>query len=162
LANAGSIRSRHFLDWQLSAIQWKEDPAVPDGGQDYPDKILREPHRNIRAWLQDGFKTIWIFATAIGLANLRMANALKARTTISVSALEKELTTPRTAPPNSRRNDLASGTTTTLPELRKTFEIDPAEKAKPVFASPSQTATPNNSEQTQVDHNLRLSCPSRR
>ena len=35
-------------------IQWKEDPAIHDGGQDYPDKVLREPKRNIRVWLQDG------------------------------------------------------------------------------------------------------------
>ena len=25
----------------FTAIQWHQDPAVPDGGQDYPDKILR-------------------------------------------------------------------------------------------------------------------------
>jgi len=29
-------------------IQWKEDPNVPDGGQDYPEKVLREPKRNLR------------------------------------------------------------------------------------------------------------------
>ena len=38
----------------FGSIQWKEDPAIPDGGQDYPDKVLREPKRNIRVWLQDG------------------------------------------------------------------------------------------------------------
>ena len=44
------------ISWigSFSSIQWKEDPANPDGGQDYPDKILREPKRNIRVWLQDG------------------------------------------------------------------------------------------------------------
>src|SRR5579863_4004387 len=44
------------LSWigSFTNIQWKEDPAVPDGGQDYPDKILREPRRNLRVWLQDG------------------------------------------------------------------------------------------------------------
>jgi hypothetical protein len=30
------------------------DLKVADGGQDYPEKILREDHRNIRVWLQDG------------------------------------------------------------------------------------------------------------
>ncbi len=60
------------------ALQWKEDPANPDGGQDYPDKILREQHRNLRVWLQDGANDqenpqfgSW------PQANLRMANALK-------------------------------------------------------------------------------------
>ena len=61
-----------------TAIQWKEDPANPDGGQDYPEKVLREAKRNIRVWLQDGSEDqenpnygSW------PLANVRMANALK-------------------------------------------------------------------------------------
>ncbi|HWR17331.1 MAG TPA: alpha/beta hydrolase-fold protein [Terriglobales bacterium] len=64
----------------FASIQWKEDPKVPDGGQDYPDKILREPKRNIRVWMQDGANDLeqenfgsW------PLANLRMANALKSK-----------------------------------------------------------------------------------
>ena len=33
------------ISWigSFTSIQWKEDPAIPDGGQDYPEKILREP-----------------------------------------------------------------------------------------------------------------------
>ena len=44
------------ISWigSFASIQWKEDPANPDGGQDYPEKVLREPKRNIRVWLQDG------------------------------------------------------------------------------------------------------------
>jgi enterochelin esterase-like enzyme len=68
------------ISWigSFASIQWKEDPAVPDGGQDYPEKVLREPHRNLRVWLQDGADDMeqekygsW------PLANLRLANALK-------------------------------------------------------------------------------------
>jgi len=68
------------ISWigSFESIQWKEDPNVPDGGQDYPNKILREPKRNIRVWLQDGSEDLeqerygsW------PLANLRMANSLK-------------------------------------------------------------------------------------
>ena len=62
----------------FTAIQWKERPDIHDGGQDYPEKVLREPHRNIRVWLQDGSNDqendrygSW------PLANLRLANALK-------------------------------------------------------------------------------------
>ena len=62
----------------FTAIQWHEDPAVADGGQDYPEKVLREPHRNLRVWTQDGSGDqenerygSW------PLANLRLANALK-------------------------------------------------------------------------------------
>jgi len=68
------------ISWigSFTAIQWHEDPIVPDGGLNYPEKILREPHRNIRVWLQDGNNDqendrygSW------PLANIRMANALK-------------------------------------------------------------------------------------
>jgi len=64
------------------SIQWKEDPSVADGGQDYPEKVLREPKRNIRAWLQDGnqdMESSW-YGSRYGswpLANVRMATSLK-------------------------------------------------------------------------------------
>jgi enterochelin esterase-like enzyme len=69
------------ISWigSFSAIQWKEDPANPDGGQDYPDKILREPKRHIRVWLQDGSDDLDLRYGNWPLANLRMANALKAQ-----------------------------------------------------------------------------------
>jgi enterochelin esterase-like enzyme len=60
------------------SIQWKEDPAVADGGQDYPEKVLREPHRNLRVWLQDGAEDMELENYGSWpLANLRLANALK-------------------------------------------------------------------------------------
>jgi enterochelin esterase-like enzyme len=68
------------ISWigSFTSIQWHEDPAVADGGQDYPEKILREEHRNLRVWVQDGSNDqenpkygSW------PLANIRMANALK-------------------------------------------------------------------------------------
>jgi enterochelin esterase-like enzyme len=62
----------------FTGIQWHEDPSIPDGGQDYPEKILHESHRNLRVWVQDGSNDqenpkygSW------PLANIRMANALK-------------------------------------------------------------------------------------
>ena len=68
------------LSWigSFTSIQWKETPGVTDGGQDYPDKVLREPHRNIRVWLQDGSDDMeWEKFGSWPLANIRMANALK-------------------------------------------------------------------------------------
>jgi enterochelin esterase-like enzyme len=68
------------LTWigSFTGIQWKENSANHDGGQDYPEKVLREPKRNIRVWLQDGSQDMenerygsW------PLANIRLANALK-------------------------------------------------------------------------------------
>ena len=71
-----------IITWigSFTAIQWHEDPAVADGGQDYPEKILRENHRNLRVWIEDGSGDqenprygSW------PLGNIRMANALKLR-----------------------------------------------------------------------------------
>ena len=68
------------ISWigSFTAIQWKEDPNNRDGGEDYPEKVLREPKRNVRVWLQDGSNDqenanygSW------PLANIRLANALK-------------------------------------------------------------------------------------
>jgi enterochelin esterase-like enzyme len=70
------------LTWigSFASIQWKEDAGNPEGGQDYPDKVLREPKRNLRIWMQDGANDqedkrfgSW------PLSNLRLANALEIR-----------------------------------------------------------------------------------
>jgi enterochelin esterase-like enzyme len=62
----------------FASIQWREDPAIADGGQDYPDKVLREAHRNVRVWVQDGSEDLELDRYGSWpLANLRMANALK-------------------------------------------------------------------------------------
>src|SRR5713101_7662383 len=68
------------ISWigSFTSIQWKEDPSLPDGGQDYPEKVLRESKRNLRVWLQDGAEDVEIDRYGSWpLANLRMANALK-------------------------------------------------------------------------------------
>jgi enterochelin esterase-like enzyme len=62
----------------FASIQWREDPAIADGGQDYPDKVLREAHRNVRVWVQEGSEDLELDRYGSWpLANLRMANALK-------------------------------------------------------------------------------------
>jgi enterochelin esterase-like enzyme len=67
------------ISWigSFASIQWKEDPSNADGGQDYPEKVLRETKRNIRVWLQDGSEDLEIRYGSWPLANLRLANALK-------------------------------------------------------------------------------------
>ena len=64
------------------SLQWQENSANADGGQDYPDEVLREPKRNIRVWLQDGSRDMQLGGAQRNYgnwpaANLRMANALK-------------------------------------------------------------------------------------
>jgi enterochelin esterase-like enzyme len=124
------------ISWigSFSSIQWKEDPAIPDGGQDYPEKILREPPRNLRVWLQDGSNDqendrygSW------PLANIRMTNALKLKnydfhfsfgqgthnSGHGAAEFPAEMTWLW------RDYDAAKTT--------ETYVIDPAEKAKPLF-----------------------------
>jgi enterochelin esterase-like enzyme len=123
------------ISWigSFEGIQWKEDSSVPDGGQDYPDKILREPKRNIRVWLQDGSEDLDLRYGNWPLANLRMANALKFREYDfhfsfgggthnpahgAVEFPEEMIWLWRDYDPN---------------RTEQTYAIDPAEKSKPVF-----------------------------
>ncbi len=118
----------------FTSIQWREDPAIPDGGQDYPEKILREPHRNIRVWIQDGSNDqendrygSW------PLANIRMANALKLKSYDSHfsfgvgthSAVEGAAEFPQEMIWLWRDYDHAQTT--------QTYTQDPAESTRPPF-----------------------------
>ena len=59
----------------FTSIQWK--PGVIDGGNVYPNKIRKEPKRNIRAWLQDGWNDLENNHGSWPLQNIQMANSLK-------------------------------------------------------------------------------------
>jgi enterochelin esterase-like enzyme len=124
------------ISWigSYTSIQWREDPAVPDGGQDYPEKILREPKRNLRVWVQDGSQDQenprW---GSWPLANLRMANALKSKEydfhfslgTGTHNTAHGAAEFPAEMIWLWRGYDSAS--------TSQTFEIEPAEKALPPF-----------------------------
>jgi CheY-like chemotaxis protein len=63
-----------------TSIQRTESPKLQEGAQDYPDKVLREEHRNIRVWLQDGSDDLeQVPFGSWPLGNIRLANALKLR-----------------------------------------------------------------------------------
>jgi enterochelin esterase-like enzyme len=123
------------ISWigSFSGIQWKEDPAVPDGGQDYPDKVLREERRNIRVWLQDGSNDIEGKYGSWPLANLRMANALKFKENdfhLSFGAGTHNSAHGAAEFPEEMIwlwRDYDSAKTS------QTYEIEPSEKAKPQF-----------------------------
>jgi enterochelin esterase-like enzyme len=123
------------ISWigSFSSIQWKEDPANPDGGQDYPDKVLREPKRKIRVWLQDGSEDLDLRYGNWPLANLRMANALKAGEYDFHFSFGKGTHNSGHGAAEFPAEmiwlwrDYDPGKTT------QTFEIEPSEKAKPIF-----------------------------
>jgi enterochelin esterase family protein len=118
----------------FTSIQWKETPGVPDGGQDYPEKVLREPRRNMRVWLQDGSDDMeWNQYGSWPMANIRMANALKLREYDfhfsfgkgSHNSAHGEAQFPEEMIWLWRGYDAS--------KTQQTFEIDPAEKARPSF-----------------------------
>jgi enterochelin esterase-like enzyme len=118
----------------FESIQWKEDPAVPDGGQDYSDKVLREPHRNIRVWLQDGSNDLenpnygdW------PMANIRMANSLKTREYDFHFSFGKGTHNPGHGASQFPEEMIWLWRDYDPAKTEQQFMPDPAEKSKPYF-----------------------------
>ena len=59
----------------FTSIQWK--PGVLDGGNVYPNKVRKEPKRNIRVWLSDGSEDLENDHGSWPLQNIQLANSLK-------------------------------------------------------------------------------------
>ena len=59
----------------FTSIQWK--PGVLDGGNVYPNKVRKEPKRNIRVWMSDGSEDLENDAGSWPLQNIQLANSLK-------------------------------------------------------------------------------------
>ena len=124
------------ISWigSFESIQWKEDPGNPDGGQDYPNKILREPKRNIRVWLQDGSQDLenerygsW------PLANLRIANALKTKSYDFHFSFGKGTHNPGQGAAEFPAAMIWLWRDYDAGKTEQTFEIEPSEAAKPLF-----------------------------
>jgi enterochelin esterase-like enzyme len=124
------------LTWigSFTSIQWKEDQAIRDGGQDYPEKILREPRRNIRVWLQDGANDqendrygSW------PLANIRMANALKLKGYDFHFSFGKGTHNSAHGAAEFPAEMIWLWRDYDPAKTQETYGIDPAEKEKPVF-----------------------------
>ena len=115
------------------SIQWKEDPAVPDGGQDYPDKVLRESHRNIRVWLQDGSNDNEGPYGSWPLSNLRMANALKFKDYDFHLSFGKGTHNSGQGAAEFPEEMIWLWRDYDPAKTAQTFEMEPSEKAKPLF-----------------------------
>ena len=115
-------------------IQWKENPAIHDGGQDYPDKILREPKRNIRVWLQDGSEDMenarW---GSWPLANIRMANSLKTKDYDFHFAFGRGTHNGAQGAAEFPESMIWLWRDYDAAKTEQEFKADPAEKTKPYF-----------------------------
>jgi enterochelin esterase-like enzyme len=125
-----------ILTWigSFTSIQWKEDAANPDGGQDYAEKVLREPHRNLRVWLQDGSEDqendrygSW------PLANIRMANALKLKGYDFHFSFGKGTHNSGHGAAEFPEEMVWLWRDYDPAKTSQTYEMEPSEKAKPVF-----------------------------
>lgn len=124
------------ISWigSFDSIQWKEDPNVPDGGQDYPSKILHEAKRNIRVWLQDGSEDLEIEQYGSWpLANLRMANALKQKGYDFHFSFGKGTHNPGHGSAQFPEEMIWLWRDYDAGKTEQAYEIEPSEKSKPVF-----------------------------
>jgi enterochelin esterase-like enzyme len=129
-------RFSRVISWigSFNSIQWKEDPALPDGGQDYAEKVLRESKRNIRVWLQDGSTDqenerygSW------PLANIRMANALKLKDYDFHFSFGKGTHNSGQGAAEFPEEMIWLWRDYDPAKTEQTYEMEPSEKTKPVF-----------------------------
>jgi enterochelin esterase-like enzyme len=123
------------ISWigSFSGIQWKEERTMADGGQDYPDKVLREERRNIRVWLQDGSNDIEGKYGSWPLANLRMANALKFKEYDFHFSFGKGTHNTGQGAVEFPEEMIWLWRDYDAARTAQTYEIEPGEKAKPQF-----------------------------
>jgi enterochelin esterase family protein len=124
------------ISWigSFTSIQWKEDPAVVDGGQDFPEKVLHEPHRNLRVWLQDGSEDLELEKYGSwALANIRLANALKLKNYDFHFSFGKGTHNSAHGAAEFPEQMIWLWRDYDPAKTSQTYEIDPAEKAKPLF-----------------------------
>jgi enterochelin esterase-like enzyme len=129
-------RFSRVISWigSFTSIQWKEDPTIQDGGQDYPEKILREPRRNLRVWLQDGSEDVEMDRYGSWpLANIRMANALKLKDYDFHFSFGKGTHNPGQGAAEFPEEMIWLWRDYDPAKTEQTFAIEPSEKAKPVF-----------------------------
>ncbi len=124
------------ISWigSFSSIQWREDSNVQDGGQDYPEKVLRESKRNIRVWMQDGSEDIesdrW---GSWPLANLRLANALKLKGYDFHFSFGKGTHNTGHGAAEFPAEMIWLWRDYDPAKTAQTYEMEPSEKSKPVF-----------------------------
>jgi enterochelin esterase-like enzyme len=124
------------ISWigSFASIQWREDPNVPDGGQDFPEKVLHETKRNIRVWLQDGSEDLELDRYGSWpLANLRLANALKLKDYDFHFSFGKGTHNSAHGAAEFPSEMIWLWRDYDPAKTAQTYEIEPSEKAKPVF-----------------------------
>ena len=136
--NSAWFRPESFsrvISWvgSFGAHQWKEVQGDLDGGQDYPEKILRELHRNIRVWLADGSNDLEQRDGSWPLNNIRMANALKMAKYDFHFSFGKGQHSPAYGATQFPEEMIWLWRDYDPAKTSQVFEMEPSEKAKPLF-----------------------------
>ena len=124
------------ISWigSFTSIQWKEDPAVPDGGQDFPEKVLHEAHRNLRVWLQDGSEDLELERYGSwALANIRLANALKLKGYDFHFSFGKGTHNSGQGAAEFPEQMVWLWRDYDASKMAQTYEMEPSERSKPLF-----------------------------
>jgi enterochelin esterase-like enzyme len=124
------------ISWigSFASIQWKEDPAVPDGGQDFPEKVLHEVHRNLRVWLQDGSEDLELERYGSwALANIRLANALKLKGYDFHFSFGKGTHNSGQGAAEFPEQMVWLWRDYDASKMAQTYEMEPSERSKPLF-----------------------------
>jgi enterochelin esterase-like enzyme len=124
------------ISWigSFTSIQWKEDPAVPDGGQDFPEKVLHEAHRNLRVWLQDGSEDLELERYGSwALANIRLANALKLKGYDFHFSFGKGTHNSGQGAAEFPEQMVWLWRDYDTSKMAQTYEMEPSERSKPLF-----------------------------
>ncbi|HKV62545.1 MAG TPA: alpha/beta hydrolase-fold protein [Candidatus Acidoferrum sp.] len=123
------------ISWigSFASIQWREDPNIPDGGQDFPDKVLHESKRNLRVWLQDGSEDLDLRYGNWPLANLRFANALKLKDYDFHFSFGKGTHNSAHGAAEFPEEMIWLWRDYDPAKTAQTYEMEPSEKAKPLF-----------------------------
>jgi len=66
----------HSTIGSYTSIQWRPEERL-DGGNVYPNKVRKEPKRNIRVWMSDGADDLENDHGSWPLQNIQLANSLK-------------------------------------------------------------------------------------
>jgi enterochelin esterase family protein len=114
-----------------TSIQWH--PGQIDGGNVYPNKVRKEPKRNIRVYLQDGSEDLENEHGSWPLQNIQLANSLKLKDydfhlqfgNGSHNGADANSQLPNSLAWLWRDYDPA--------KTEQKYEPDPAEKLKPMF-----------------------------
>lgn len=122
----------HSTVGSYTSIQWRPQEHL-EGGNVYPFKVRKEPKRNIRVWMSDGFDDLENTHGSWPLQNIQMANSLKMMEydfhfrfgTAAHNGAQATLDLPESLAWLWRGYDPS--------KTEETYVMDPAEKTKPYY-----------------------------